>query len=109
MAVSEGPQKLNGLLGSFKFIQWVRAWRKCAGPALRQQTRFMGLRWHGGKMCLHLEVADPVWRQELEYQKKDLLATFRKCLAEEKVPESEWPQDCLLAAGATVPFKARNP
>ncbi len=53
-------------------------------------------------------MSDPVWRQELEYQKAQILARYVECLKALHVDEKEVPTKIILTAGAPMPFKSWN-
>lgn len=100
-------RKLSDLLGQLSYVAWMQAWRKTAGPVLLKQTNFMGIHRQKSGLALRIDVPDPMWRQELTYQKEELLKRFRKALDDLGVPASGQPTDILLGA-ASVPFKSGN-
>jgi hypothetical protein len=97
---------VGSLLGKFRPLQLVRAWRECAGPVLWVQTRFQGIRTGPDGPQLVIEVPDPTWRQELRFHMAEILENFRKALRKQGFPESEIPVSYSLGAGAPVPVKA---
>lgn len=86
-----GPTPLSSLLGDLNVIRWIRAWKECAGPALIKQARFLGVHGARGKKELRLEVRDPVWRQELQYEAESLLRRYRETAAAFHVPAEDLP------------------
>ena len=101
---SRGGQRIWNILSHLKPLQLIRAWNDCAGPALLKQVRFLGLLQEDGLVWLRLEVPDPTWRQELEYQKEAILTAFNARLAESGYPKAERPTQCrLLNAGGIGP------
>ncbi len=96
-------------LWSLPALKLVKAWKDCAGPALLRQTRFLGVLQEGSEWVLRLEVPDPMWRQELDFQKEQILASFRQALSKLGYPESRMPTRCLLAQGRALPVQTRLP
>jgi hypothetical protein len=103
----KAPRVIGDLLGGIRALALIRAWHECAGPALLKQTRFMGLRPAGNDLELAVEVPDPVWRQELEFQKNEILSRYRAALRNEGFSESELPSRCSLGgAVSSLPLKS---
>src|SRR4051812_10332033 len=73
-------RKVSDVIGGLRPFRLIRAWRTCAGPPLLAQTRFLGVHQEAQGLGLRLEVPDPVWRQELEFQKEDILKAYREAL-----------------------------
>ncbi len=101
-----GVKRLSALLPGLKALKWIRAWKNTAGPALLKQAQFVGLPLVNGKKALHLAVADPLWRGELEYQKFDILSRYNGELLREGIPAEEHPQTCLLTASTAMPVQS---
>ncbi len=97
---SGGPQKLGALTGHLSPLKWIRAWKMCAGPVLEKQAQFMGFRNSEVGRTLLIEVKDPLWRQELEFQKAGILKEYHKALEQLEVPEREWPKMLEILANA---------
>jgi hypothetical protein len=101
---------VGDLLGNNPYLAWIRAWKHCAGPVLNSCCRFAGIETNSqGQRVLCLEVVDPLWRQELEYQRKELAQRFNQSLREFGGGESDLVDDCLLRLQSSVPFKSRLP
>jgi len=97
---------IAGLLGQFKPLRLIRAWKKCAGPVLCKQSRFLGVHPHPKRpqsLQLLLEVADPIWRQEFQYQSADILERYRGALLAEGFTEAELPEFISIRAQLSVP------
>ena len=101
--------RINEILSHMRYFQWMKAWKRCAGPVLYKQVRFLGIHRYGGSFTLRIEVPDPVWRQELLHQKDEILARYKKMLMEEGIPEQECPTEWSLGSGPVVPLKSRYP
>ena len=99
---------LKDLLGHVNALKWVQAWRECAGPALLKQTYFYGCEREGWNRVLKLYVPDPLWRQELEFQKDAILKSYQAQLRKLGIEENEIPNRVYLMAKPTVPFKPGN-
>jgi len=99
-AQNKGPQKLGTLTESLSALKWIRAWKSCAGPALEKNVQFLGFRKSESAITLLLEVKDPIWRQELEYQKLGILKEYQNSLRVLKVPQIDWPTHVELLANA---------
>jgi hypothetical protein len=96
--------RISNALPGLRPLQLIRAWKECAGPALLQQVKFLGTAREEDGFCLRLEVPDPLWRQELEFQKDSILAAFNAKLASFGYPVMERPVRCkILNAGAPGP------
>ena len=100
--------KLSELLPQNRAIVMIEAWKECAGPAVLENVRFQGIHFNQGKRCLFLAVKDPVWRQELYYQKSIILERFNALLSKAGWPNHELPTDCLFRLDSTVPLKSTN-
>lgn len=61
----------------------IKAWKKCAGPALLKKVLFLGVYYKkGSRRVLKLGVRESVWLQELQYQKKSLCERFNQAVSE---------------------------
>lgn len=105
--MAQAPAKISELLSQMRYFQWMKAWKRCAGPVLFRQVRFLGIHRQGGSLCLRIEVPDPVWRQELIHQKTEILARYAQALQEEGISAQECPTEWSLGPVAAVPLKAR--
>jgi hypothetical protein len=101
------PSKLSELLGGTKALKLISAWKKCAGPALDQQAQFVGVRLVESKRTLLLAIPDPVWRQELEFQKNEILKVYCKALEATGFPYSEIPTAIELLANEHSTLKGK--
>jgi hypothetical protein len=101
-------RKISELMTGLLPLQLIRAWKECAGPALLSQTKFMGVLPNAGHKTLMLEVPDPLWRQELEFQKEEILQRYRDALRRSGCPDAEMPTRCSLGPVASLPFKTIN-
>lgn len=102
------PKTIGQLAGSIHSLQMIKAWKECAGPALGAQVVFLGIQQIEGEQVLSLEVRDPLWRQELEYQKASILSAYSKKLKEKGFSERELPQRIELLAHASLLYKNRS-
>lgn len=100
-----GATRLGDVLGNMGPLKWIRAWKRSAGPVLLKQSQFLGIKEVDGKRSLLIQVSDPLWRGELEYQRFDLLNRFNQELTKEGVPQEQHPEVCLLTANASMPFQ----
>ena len=80
-------------------LMLIRAWKECAGPALLKQTRFLGVHFSNGVWVLKLEVSDPIWRQELEFQSQLILQAFHQKLREAHFSAAKFPQKVEILGG----------
>ena len=103
------PSKIANSLGHLRAILYIRAWKQSAGPVLLKQAEFFGVRTTAEGLCLQLNVGDSLWRQELEFSKKDILERFNAALLKLGGTRAEMPQTCSLHFGTAVPFKAGYP
>jgi hypothetical protein len=101
-------KSVKDLLLKIPALKWGQAWKNCAGPALLKQAQFHGCTLEGFTRVLKISVPDPVWRQELEYQKNQILSRYVDCLKELGVEENEIPTKIILTANSPVPFKSWN-
>jgi hypothetical protein len=68
----------------------IRAWKKCAGPALLKKVQFLGVHKNiENRKVLRLGVNESVWMQELQYQKRSLCQRFNQALSELSFGKSE--------------------
>lgn len=99
---SRGPAAIGHLTHSIHALKLIRAWKECAGPALAAQVTFLGIHEREQKKILALEVKDPLWRQELEYQKASILSVYRQKLTSLGLHESALPQHIELLAHSSL-------
>lgn len=105
---------LGDLLLTQRSLVLVQAWRESCGPALLKHVAFGGIINDGRRRLLVLEVSDPIWRQELEYQKDSIVEAYSKTLRTYGFHDSELPNECSLRMKASMPNgslyaqKARN-
>jgi len=100
--------KVSDLLANMKAIKYIRAWKESAGPVLLKQAQFMGVQSGEDGLRLTLDVSDPLWRQELEYQKAEILRRFNEALQKAGIGSHELPTQCSLSARTSMPFKSVN-
>lgn len=96
-------------MGHLRSLLYIRAWKQSAGPVLLKQAEFFGLRSTPEGLCLQLNVKDSLWRQELEFSKKEILDRFNQTAVSMGLSRAECPQVCSLHFGASVPIKATGP
>jgi hypothetical protein len=101
-------RKISDLMTGLLPLQLIRAWKECAGPALLSQTKFMGVLPNAGHKTLTLTVPDPLWRQELEFQKEEILQRYRDALRRIGCPDAEMPTRCSLGPVTSLPLKTVN-
>ncbi len=99
---------VGDLMGGLKALSWIRAWRAAAGPIFGEKVKFYGIERHGARNILVLDLDDPIWKQELLFQKDTLLDLYRIELRKFGIPDSEIPQEISLNPKKGLPFKSRN-
>ena len=88
---------LNGLLNRNKLLVYADAWKTIAGPALTPLCEFQGVATGAnGKRTLKIAIQDPLWRQELHYQKVDLLKRYNAALRERGLSKENFAEDLQL-------------
>jgi hypothetical protein len=88
--------KFSDVLKNNRALVLMEAWRECAGPAVSEHAKFMGVHNIHNRKTLLISVADPIWRQELFYQKEIILKRFIECLKKYRWPEKELPEICTI-------------
>ncbi|NCN26865.1 DUF721 domain-containing protein [bacterium] len=83
--------RLSEAISRNKLISYAETWRQIAGPALLKVSEFRGVSMIKDKLTLCLVISDPVWRQELFHQRRDLLSSYRKILKERGLAETDIP------------------
>lgn len=96
-------------MGQLRALSLIRAWHQSAGPVLLKQAQFFGVKGTPEGLCLQLHVADPLWRQELEFSKKEILQRFNQKLQALGLSAAACPKLCSLHFGAAVPLKPIHP
>lgn len=99
--MNKGVQRASDLLSNILVIRWMHAWQEAAGPIVGKQARFLGLQRRDGALTLCLEVTDPAWRQELEYEKNSLLERFNAALTRSGASPRQLPTNCHLNSSFT--------
>jgi hypothetical protein len=102
----DSAKSIKDILSQVNALKWVQAWKECAGPALLKQAFFYGCEREGWNRVLKLHVPDPLWRQELEFQKDSILKNYQSQLRKLGIEENEIPNRVYLMAKPTVPFKS---
>jgi hypothetical protein len=105
----QGPKPIQSLLAEIPAIKWAQAWKDCAGPALLKQTQFQGCVIEGNLRVLKICVPDPLWRQELEFQKENILKKYQSCLRSLNAETFMIPAKIVLSSHSSMPFKPRYP
>jgi len=100
------PRRLGSLVSSIPALRWAKAWKTSVGPVIYQKLECLGIE----RGVLQLYVKDPVWRQELFYQRDVILKKFQAALTAEGFAAHEIPRSCsFVTKPTTQPFKSRNP
>lgn len=99
-------------MGGLKALSWIRAWKAASGPIFGEKVKFYGIEQRGphnnSYNVLVLDLADPIWKQELLYQKDTLLDLYRIELRKHGIPDSEIPREISLNPKKSLPFKPRH-
>lgn len=95
-------------MGGLKALTWIRAWKAASGPIFGEKVKFYGIEQRGPHNVLVLDLADPIWKQELLYQKDTLLDLYKIELRKLGIPDSEIPKEISLNPKKSLPFKSRN-
>lgn len=103
------PRRIGGLLSGVGAFKILDAWKECAGPGVLKVSEFHGIQTQSGKKVLCLRVPDPTWRQELEFQKSELLEKYIRALKKRSVPADQFPEMISFSVKTTVPVQAGAP
>lgn len=84
---------LGDLIKTIPAVKLVRCWKESVGPVIWEQTVFLGVKRNkAGKNAVYIQVNDPLWKQELHYQQKDILERFRAKMLENSFSRNNLPQ-----------------
>lgn len=108
MAKPSSISNFSDLMGGLKALSWIRAWKSASGPIFGEKVRFYGIEKRGDRNVLILDLSDPIWKQELMYQKDTLLDLYKIELRKYGIPDSDLPQEISLNPKKSFPFKPRN-
>ncbi len=100
---------MSDVINDFAPLQLIKAWKTVAGPVFQKQAEFRGLREEGNKVFLLLQVKDPIWRQEIQFNASRLLDALGRELknlgwSTEKIPT----EISFQAPGFSLPLNSRN-
>lgn len=102
---STGPKKIGSLLNSIKAFKILDAWKEVAGPALLKVAEFQGISFHHGHRFLILIVKDSAWRQELEFQKNEILQRYCAALQKRGLKGFDLPEMISFTLNPSVPVR----
>jgi hypothetical protein len=101
------PKSFAEISKDFGPLQAIGAWKKIAGPVIGQHAEFLGIHKNGQVTLLHLSVKDPIWRQEIQFESKLILAGLSAELKKLGWREDQIPTEILFKA--VLPFRPSNP
>ncbi len=97
------------LLGSYKPLLLIKAWKLSAGPVFLEKAKFMGIQNTAKGPTLMLSIQDPMWRQEFSFHAPTLLESFNETLIKLGLPAHEVPRACSLMRDSGSPLKPSHP
>lgn len=100
--------RIGDLVGSLPALAYIRAWKRASGPIFGEKAKFHGVETLKGRTTLVISIVDPIWKQELSFQKQTLLDLYRIELEKEGLPQHKIPVDISLDPKKRLPFKTRN-
>jgi len=104
----KAPRQISELFSNMDAYVLVSAWKECAGPVLCAQVDFCGVSQNAeGLRVLELRVQDPIWRQELEFQKKDIVERYNQSLL--KLSKKSYLKVDLCSFGHSLSMKSSMP
>lgn len=99
--------RIGDLVGALPALAYIRAWKRASGPIFGEKAQFHGVETIKGRPTLVISIADPIWKQELSFQKKTLLELYRIELEKEGIANNKIPVEISLDAKKRLPFKPR--
>jgi len=105
MSSKSRTREMSSLVNSIPALRWAKAWKESVGPVLFDKLEYLGI----SDGILYLSVNDPAWRQDLSYQKDEILKKFQSQLLKVGFKKQEIPRKCLFSPKPFKPFKPRHP
>jgi hypothetical protein len=104
------PRAVGEIVSNFEPLQLIKAWKTVCGPVFAKQAEFRGIQNDGKRVILLLEVRDPIWRQELQFNSTRLLDALGKELKKFNWENAKIPNEISFQSSRNhLPMNSRNP